>query len=82
MESSVARLVFRWCNGELQIIPDADTISASCDMSYESDRWRAILPDGSLTTPGGDETSNWTILTGDGCFVKRLRYIVKKNGVV
>ncbi len=43
---------FRFCDGELQVIENADTALPSCDMSYESPLWRAILPDGSLTHPG------------------------------
>ncbi len=43
---------FRWCNGELQVIANADVMATGCDMSYESPKWRAILPDGTLTTPG------------------------------
>ncbi|MBQ3556258.1 MAG: hypothetical protein IJA11_00465 [Oscillospiraceae bacterium] len=47
---------FRFCNGELQIIPDADAMNPDCDLSFTSDRWRAILPDGSLTNPGNKES--------------------------
>ena len=47
---------FRVCRGELQIIPDADAMNADCDLSFTSDRWRAILPDGSLTNPGNKES--------------------------
>ncbi len=47
---------FRWCNGELQIIENADTMVKGCDMSYSSPLWRAILPDGSLTNPGNKES--------------------------
>lgn len=47
---------FRWCNGELQIIENADTMIPGCDMSYSSPLWRAILPDGSLTKPGNKES--------------------------
>ncbi|MBO5929272.1 MAG: hypothetical protein J6Q42_04560 [Clostridia bacterium] len=43
---------FRFCDGELQIIPDADVMNPNCDLSFHSDRWRAILPDGTLTHPG------------------------------
>lgn len=47
---------FRFFDGELQIIPDADAMDPSCDLSTESDRWRAILPDGSLTAPGDKDS--------------------------
>lgn len=47
---------FRFYNGELQIIPNADAMNPDCDLSATSDRWRAILPDGSLTNPGNKES--------------------------
>lgn len=47
---------FRFCNGELQVIENADTADNRCDMSFESDRWRAILPDSSLTDPGNKDS--------------------------
>lgn len=43
---------FRICDGELQIIPNADVVDPDCDLSIHSERWRAILPDGTLTRPG------------------------------
>ncbi len=42
---------FRWCDGELQIIENADTMAPYTDMSYDSPLWRAILPDGTLVPP-------------------------------
>ncbi len=47
---------FRWCNGEFQVIPNADTMVQGCDMSYTSPLWKAIMPDGSLVEPGTDGT--------------------------
>lgn len=47
---------FRFYDGELQIIPDADVMNPDCDLSITSERWRAILPDGSLTKPGSRDT--------------------------
>ncbi len=47
---------FRFYDGELQIIPNADVMNPDCDLSTNSDRWRAILPDGSLTKPGSKDT--------------------------
>lgn len=61
---------FRFCNGELQIIPNADTMQNGCDMSYSSPLWRAILPDGSLTNPGDKDSvkldfidNHWVVST-------------------
>ena len=55
---------FRWCNGELQVIPNADAADASCDTSYTSERWRAILPDGSLTSPGDGDSLKLDFVDG------------------
>ncbi len=50
--------VWDWCagmrlvEGEIQIIPYANCMSATCDMGAESTEWKAIMPDGSLVTPG------------------------------
>ena len=42
----------RLANGEIQIIPYANCMKATCDMGEESTEWKAIMPDGSLVTPG------------------------------
>ncbi len=47
---------FRWCDGELQIIENADTMNRNFDMSFSSPNWKAILPDGSLCQPGNKES--------------------------
>ena len=47
---------FRMCNGEIQLIENADVMAPGCDMSFESPLWRAILPDGSLTNPGDNDS--------------------------
>lgn len=40
-------------NGEIQVIPNANAMLASCDMSASSSEWKAILAsDGSLVAPG------------------------------
>ncbi len=50
--------VWEWCagvrlrHGEIQIIPYANCMRATCDMSLNSTEWKAIMPDGSLVTPG------------------------------
>ena len=54
--------VWDWCagmrlvNGEIQIIPYANCMKATCDMGEESTEWKAIKADGSLVTPGTDGT--------------------------
>ncbi len=50
--------VWDWCagmrlvNGEIQIIPYANCMRATCDMSAASTEWKAIKADGSLVAPG------------------------------
>lgn len=50
--------VWDWCagmrlvNGEIQIIPYANCMRATCDMGAASTEWKAIKPDGSLVEPG------------------------------
>lgn len=50
--------VWDWCagmrlvSGEIQIIPYANCMRATCDMSKNSTEWKAIKADGSLVTPG------------------------------
>ena len=54
--------VWDWCagmrlvNGEIQIIPYANCMKATCDMGAESTEWKAIKADGSLVTPGTEGT--------------------------
>lgn len=38
--------------GEIQIIPYANCMRATCDMSKDSTEWKAIKADGSLVAPG------------------------------
>ena len=62
--------VWDWCagmrlvNGEIQIIPYANCMSATCDMSEGSTEWKAIKADGSLVTPGTDGTLKYDIVSG------------------
>ena len=42
----------RLVNGEIQIIPYANCMRATCDMSKGSSEWKAIKADGSLVAPG------------------------------
>lgn len=50
--------VWDWCAGmrlvagEIQIIPYANCMRATCDMSATSTEWKAIKADGSLVAPG------------------------------
>lgn len=54
--------VWDWCagmrlvNGEIQIIPYANCMRATCDMSAASTEWKAIAADGSLVEPGTSGT--------------------------
>lgn len=61
---------FRLRAGEIQIIPYANCMSATCDMSVESAEWKAIMPDGTLVAPGTSGTlkldyvsSHWVLCT-------------------
>ena len=66
--------VYEWCagfrvaQGEIQIIPDADCMLSTSDMSESSTHWKAILEDGTLVDPGTPDTlkydyvaSKWTL---------------------
>jgi hypothetical protein len=68
--------VWEWCAGmrlemgEIQIIPYADCMLSTSDMSDGSSHWKAILQDGSLVAPGTAGTlkldyvaSKWTLCT-------------------
>lgn len=46
----------RLCRGEIQILPNADSVLPGADLTESSDQWRAILPDGSLSHPGCRDT--------------------------
>lgn len=59
---------FRVVQGEIQIIPDADCMLSTSDMSESSTHWKAILEDGTLVDPGTPDTlkydyvaSKWTL---------------------
>ena len=59
---------FRVAQGEIQIIPDADCMLSTSDMSESSTHWKAILEDGTLVDPGTPDTlkydyvaSKWTL---------------------
>lgn len=54
--------VWEWCagmrlmDGEIQIIPYANSMDPACDMSANSIEWKAILEDGTLVEPGTEGT--------------------------
>lgn len=62
--------VWDWCagmrlvNGEIQIIPYANCMKATCDMGESSTEWKAIMPDGSLVTPGTAGTLKYDYVSG------------------
>jgi len=46
----------RLVDGEIQIIPNGNSMKSTCDMSATSTEWKAILQDGSLVAPGTEGT--------------------------
>lgn len=62
--------VWDWCagmrlvNGEIQIIPYANCMRATCDMGENSTEWKAIMPDGSLVDPGTSGTLKYDYVSG------------------
>lgn len=54
--------VWDWCagmrlaKGEIQIIPYANCMKATCDMGASSSEWKAIKKDGTLVAPGSADT--------------------------
>ena len=61
--------VWDWCaglrlkDGEIQIIPYANCMRATCDMSDGSSEWKAIKIDGQLVTPGTADTLKYDFVT-------------------
>jgi hypothetical protein len=61
--------VWDWCagmrlvKGEIQIIPYANCMSATCDMGVNSTEWKAIKADGTLVEPGTDGTLKYDIVS-------------------
>ena len=62
--------VWDWCagmrlvRGEIQIIPYANCMRATCDMGENSSEWKAIKADGSLVAPGTAGTLKYDIVGG------------------
>lgn len=42
----------RLLDGEIQIIPNGNSMKSDCSMSADSTEWKAIMPDGTLVAPG------------------------------
>lgn len=49
----------RLVDGEIQIIPDNNAAATGADHSSASTLWRAIMPNGTLVTPGTSGTLKW-----------------------
>lgn len=62
--------VWDWCagmrlvEGEIQIIPYANCMRATCDMGASSTEWKAIKADGSLVEPGTSGTLKYDYVSG------------------
>lgn len=54
----------RLMDGEIQIIPGGNCALPECDTSEDSQEWRAILPDGSLTEPGSRDSLKYDCRDG------------------
>lgn len=54
----------RLVSGEIQIIPYANCMRATCDMEASSTEWKAIKADGSLVAPGTAGTLKYDIVGG------------------
>ena len=57
--------VWEWCagmrlkDGEIQIIPYANSMLAETNMGAQSTEWKAIKSDGTLVDPGSADTLKW-----------------------
>ncbi len=77
---------FRVVAGEIQVIPDADCMLSTCDMSASSTHWKAILQDGTLVAPGEANTlkydyvaSKWQLATTITDQADSARYCLFKD---
>jgi hypothetical protein len=50
--------------GEIQIIPYANCMDNTSDMSLDSSQWKAVMPDGTLVTPGTAGTLKLDFVSG------------------
>ena len=56
----------RLVNGEIQIIPNGNSMKLDCNMGASSTEWKAILPNGTLVDPGTAGTLKYDGKTGSG----------------
>lgn len=62
--------VWEWCagmrlkDGEIQVIPNADSMNPEISMSATSTMWKAIAADGSLVDPGTSGTLKYDWISG------------------
>lgn len=62
--------VWEWCagmrlvDGEIQIIPYANSMILTTSMAASSTEWKAIAADGSLVAPGTAGTLKWDVVSG------------------
>ena len=62
--------VWEWCagmrlvDGEIQIIPYANSMILTTSMSASSTEWKAIASDGTLVAPGTEGTLKWDAVSG------------------
>lgn len=54
---------YRLVDGEIQIIPD-NNAAMHAEMGEKSTLWKAVMPDGTLVTPGTNGTLHWNWLNG------------------
>ena len=72
---------YRTMDGEIQIIPNNNAAVTGTDQTATSTLWMAIMPDGSLVTPGTAGTLKWDYLvaavSGAGF---RLNSVIENQG--
>ncbi|MCD8216676.1 MAG: hypothetical protein LUD01_01290 [Clostridiales bacterium] len=67
--------VWEWCAGmrlvagELQVIPYANCILATCDMGASSDEWKCIDADGNYVDQGSDNTLHLDYISSKWCWI-------------
>ena len=54
----------RLVDGEIQIIPYANSMILTTSMAASSTEWKAIAADGSLVAPGTAGTLKWDVVSG------------------
>ncbi len=55
--------------GELQVIPYANSILATCDMGESSDEWKCIDADGNFVDQGSDNTLHLDFISSKWCWI-------------